>query len=107
MKLEDQCVSLDLAKRLKELGVKQRSYFDWWKDEYENYEVSNQSLVGRFSSIECSAFTVAELGEMLPERCPSYRGDGIWYSEGGRGKTEADARAAWLIYLVEHGLVKP
>jgi hypothetical protein len=29
MKLENQVCSLDLAKRLKELGVKQDSYFKW------------------------------------------------------------------------------
>ena len=29
MKLEDQCISLELAKRLKELGAKQESLFYW------------------------------------------------------------------------------
>ncbi len=66
MKLEDQVCSLDLAKRLKELGVKQESLAYWhiqrppeliydpngWKDQHW----------------WCSAFTVAELGEMLPSR---------------------------------------
>ena len=30
MKLEQQVVSLELAKKLKELGVKQDSLFYWW-----------------------------------------------------------------------------
>ena len=31
MKLEDQVVSLDLAKRLKELGVRQESFWAWYE----------------------------------------------------------------------------
>jgi hypothetical protein len=33
MKLEDQVVSRDLAKRLKELGMKQESYFGWFRND--------------------------------------------------------------------------
>lgn len=73
MKLEQQVCSLELAKKLKELGVKQESLF-WWG----MYKQSNQ-FYGDFKvctelhtadkvnySFEYSAFTVAELGEMLP-----------------------------------------
>ena len=62
MKLQDQVSSLELSKKLKELGVMQCNIWYWQKqkswfihqhkpDRDENY----------------SAFTVAELGEMLPE----------------------------------------
>ncbi|MBZ5490173.1 MAG: hypothetical protein LAO76_04485 [Acidobacteriia bacterium] len=59
-----------------------------------------------------SAFTVAELGEMLSEdRDLPWHGNGVWFwsvmSEDGTEKTEADARAKMLIYLVEHGLSSP
>ena len=32
MKLKDQVTSLELAKKLKELGVKQNSFFNWYQD---------------------------------------------------------------------------
>jgi hypothetical protein len=72
-----------------------------------------------------SAFTVAELGEVLPKgtktwkhlcdkKCAfRYRGEDIGYhvqlpdmSHAVLGNTEADARAKMLIYLMENGLVK-
>lgn len=70
MKLEEQVISLEYAKKLKELGVKQESLF-WW-------DINNQQLIskaefewGYDEEIEnidgmISAYTVAELGEMLP-----------------------------------------
>lgn len=73
MILEEQVVSLELAKKLKELGVKQESAFYW--------EVNLQNkwtlfLVDDFSPRmhpNAAAFTVAELGEMLPHYvCPKY-----------------------------------
>lgn len=64
MKLEDQVVSLDLAKRLKELDVKQESAFYWCGSD------TDPSLLDDWNSRGAtplySAFTVAELGEILP-----------------------------------------
>lgn len=92
MKLEDQCVSLDLAKRLKELGVKQESAFYWWGptdanvlgdaredemwlgQEWETLDMDDEGRVftiGQFVKHPdefwnvYAAFTVAELGEMI------------------------------------------
>jgi hypothetical protein len=78
MKLEDQLCSLELAKRLKELGIKKNSLFCWIGIENENittYAISyfveifkNESLIKEIYS----AFTVAELLEILPliNGCP-------------------------------------
>lgn len=124
MKLESQVVSLNLARRLKELNVKQESLFFyagvtniiqayWEIDREKNY----------------SAFTVAELGEMLPstigptsaslnEKVLVMSKDVLIYTIGYLGNnnycspqfqdiTEADARAEMLIYLIENNLWKP
>jgi hypothetical protein len=71
MKLEEQVCSLDLAKRLKELGVKQESYWywvDWQENNHEDGAPKGWNLEHPPHS-DCpfvSAFTVAEFGEMLP-----------------------------------------
>lgn len=63
MKLEQQVTSKEISQRLKELGVKQESLFYWTNTD----ELLFQPLMpNRY--VECSAFTVAELGEMLPHR---------------------------------------
>lgn len=132
MKLEDQVSSLELAKKLKELGVKQESYFVWaWQDGEEPSLIPEKECLYIYNWV--SAFTVAELGEMLPPDTPSDRGadSGNYYcamltdDEGNtywdkkfescetmeykifHEKTEADARAKMLIYLIENDLVKP
>ncbi len=83
MNLENQVCSLELSKRLKELGVKQESYFYWhsfrnesspkeqWSNVYnqiirrnEKTKYKNRDYLK--DQILYSAFTVAELGEMLP-----------------------------------------
>lgn len=74
MKLEDQVCSLELAKRLKELGVKQESYFFWHYSVYteddfkwklmHHHHLDIKSKNGDSDII--SAYTVAELGEILP-----------------------------------------
>ena len=81
MKLEQQVTSLELSKKLKELGVKQEGLFLWTLDESYDKEGTllmkdghgHYSLLDEFCSYSfnkynynCSAFTVAELGELLP-----------------------------------------
>lgn len=62
MNLSDQCVSLDLAKRLKELGVKRPSLFCWTTDydlEFLPSEIRNENVC-------IAAYTVGELLDLLP-----------------------------------------
>jgi hypothetical protein len=135
MKLESQVVSLDLAKRLKELGVKQESYFRWVS---ENtvwcFAEGEQNDPPKYRN-GISAFTVAELGEMLPHqiirdgdpcefiqvKSPSGQYGiklqqyvpqfgSMFYKQPKEyafflKDTEADARAKMLIYLVENKLI--
>lgn len=116
MKLEQQVSSLELAQKLKELGVKQESYFVWLKVTDGHKLVPSYIL--RLDGAEewCSAFTVAELGEMLPIITASWKGGlGKWTCEVPPqmechveyAETEADARAKMLIYLAEKGLIDP
>ena len=125
MKLEAQCVSLELAKKLKELGVKQESLFywaTWWEQGYRI--LTKESLIQNGSRTDAlavyAAFTVAEMGEMLPIYNQSWKDIKIGWLSGfnaGRkagtdvlttsSKTEADARAKMLIHLISQGLVKP
>lgn len=147
MKQEQQVVSLDLAKRLKELGVKQESLF-WWYPNYVNIDMAidagDRSLEGQIHGWDItylagemttespdliSAFTVAELGELLPSFIDDEAGmhhylefekynDGLWHYYYGPVKpmetetnnpsdTEADARAKMLCYLLENKLIDP
>lgn len=72
MKLEYQVCSLELSKRLKELGVKQESQFYWLQYSEWNLHFRGKYVQEYYS--DClSAFTVAELGYMLPN---SIRVDG-------------------------------
>lgn len=131
MNLESQVCSLELAKRLKELGVKQDSLFYWGS--YENpiygitseYKVPDEQWFVHYiedslaikvpPDYSISAFTVAELGEMLPSyrvytmryvnkgwRCK----DRDRYSSPQQETTEANARAKMLIWLIEEGYVQ-
>ncbi len=133
MKLEDQVCSLELAKRLKELKVKQESLF--------YYNSKTMKLQKGFTSHadekglcrwSISAFSVAELGEMLPPYISIKVEQGIKYYylycvklDNGSweyryqydspfsvdcksfSKTEADTRAKMHIHLIEKGIVKP
>lgn len=121
MKLEDQVCSLELAKRLKELGVKQESLFYWHPEDYAArrrdippkwFLVDSKCLHPHLRNGEaCSAFTVGELGEILPKGFSSGFRD---ISAGFRctcrsktiraiyGRNEADARAKMLIHLLEN-----
>lgn len=132
MKFEEQVISPELAKKLRELRVKQESTFYWqyggeldgavlcfehdetWDDDYKHV----------------AAFTVAELGEMLPdsievdaagtegalrfEKLMLGHGHRVRYVEGVRDEdyvphfeadTEAEARGLMLAYLIENKLM--
>jgi hypothetical protein len=74
MNIEEQVCSLELSKKLKELGVKQESFYHWHYQVY-THEDFKWKLIdsSKFSYITylskenfISAFTVAELGELLP-----------------------------------------
>lgn len=130
MKLESQVISLEIAKKLKELGVKQESHFYWSKPfDINNYFTGDEPEVEELRWLEynemeeakiCSAFTVSELGEMFPVHWQySYQrteGETTAYfdlEEIATGKTmhwwgnetEADARGAMLVYLIENKLI--
>jgi len=75
VKLKDQVCSFALAIKLKELGVEQLGLFSWYKVKESSggikFEVMDDMYAADVCSggveMVCSAFTVAELGEMLPE----------------------------------------
>ena len=137
MKLENQVCSLELSKKLRELGVKQENLWYWC--EGNSYGADGISMYcGTYGIIskellektidECkkinskrelkrySAFTVAELGEMLPyvQFFWSDKPDGrytIIYEPSNNYHTETDsieanARAKMLIWLTEKEFVK-
>ncbi len=74
--LKEQVCSLELAKKLKDLGVKQESL--WWWIKYKrmpnnsiiwvinNGNIKDSNEYSFIEKIKFSTFTVAELGEMLP-----------------------------------------
>lgn len=132
MNLESQVCSLELSKRLKELGVNMPPLFYWvrLKDKgdfvvnyiHEFHEMCDDFTPDAFDYY--SALTVAELGEMLPGRiiidsCNYFFGmdcaHGIYYESISLDKkiyisddndNEADSRAKMLIWLIESGHVK-
>jgi hypothetical protein len=139
MKLEEQVCSLELAKTLKELGVKQESAF-WWVEGDLVYRGEwggpsddaskrmEQKELDEYMHALFSAFTVAELGELLPMTVygefdalvveKAIRHWFVYYSTDRSGNpskwrgrliqtadTEVDACAKMLIYLIENILL--
>ena len=127
LKLEDQVVSLELSIWLKEFGVKQESIFYWHLECGDELCLGQHPrivrvLIGKVDTTEISAFTVAELGEMLPEGYQTYRLGYKWFNDAKSQdemgwvskpefifdafETEADDRAKILIHLIETGKLK-
>jgi len=70
MELDKQVTSIELSKRLHELGVKQKSLFYFVKDPYLDNEIFEITRSGEgyfFISEKYSAFTASELLELLPK----------------------------------------
>ena len=121
MELEKQVCSKESGNRLKELGVKQESiFYHCYHPESESHFVADMkdSTADGLAHIECSAFTVAELGDMLPEMVDNlqiltwkktWREQMTYFCEHRdnvfSAETEAEARAKMLIYLLENKLI--
>lgn len=124
MKIENQCCSLEQAKRLKELGVDGISFFRHQHYPETKYRIEAQHITwGDNRATDpgetFSAFTVAELGEMIGENGFSkkvthwlgyYKVPGNQYSQiietpKKDFDTEAQARAEILIHLLENKLI--
>lgn len=135
MKLEDQLTNLEISQKLESLGVKQDSLYYWCRHRNDKnfYIYSKEYLEGEDVSRwkieqEISAFTVAELGEMLPKTLSITKE--LWLDTGydpetklwGMGyyrvpvtdiktydiwqeeESEVDVRGKLLIYLLENKL---
>jgi hypothetical protein len=124
MESTHQVSNIKLSQQLKELGVPQESWHYWqWIEAHKDYELDNGDEENKIS-----AFTVAELGEILPaSETETYKVhknamDKNWFWEchydyfTGKGlernsyivssDTEANARAKMLIYLLDNKLIK-
>lgn len=125
MKIQDQVTNLEISKRIKKLGCKQKSLFSHYEiDEEGHYAgiiLSKEAYWDYPIHAVYSAFTAAELGEMLKGKddFPSRFTKKGWYcgfmsnSCGSASSaiefyadTEADARGKFLIYLLENNLIK-
>jgi len=124
MNLENQVCSLEYAKRLRELGVKQKSYFRWEERDTGEIEIYHSKPVS-IAHNYYSAFTVAELGDILPDWCQTKTyihpqlgrqyeiGTLTWINKSEYewdcicgDDNEANARAKILIFLLENGIIK-
>lgn len=74
MNLNNQVCSLEFAKRLKELGVKQKSYFKWETNNADHAELFHSKATSCCHDYY-SAFTVAELLIILPMRITLPQGE--------------------------------
>ncbi len=122
--LEQQVCSLELAKRLKELGVPQESLF-WWRttknDPSDALILDMRDAHSRYFDY-VSALTVADFGEIFPERIEEdnlrfgmhkmYPGWQVGYLTGNDimkycewKNTLADACATLLINLLENKII--
>lgn len=116
--IDNHVTSLEISKRLKELGVKQESEY-WWVDYTDGYSQPawnlNSNHIGYKAHI--SAFLTSELADLLPD---FYRVGKHIYSDNGfvcshydqemqqvqTGNTMPDAMGKMLIYLLEQGIIR-
>lgn len=127
MKLEDQLCNLEQSKKLKELGIIQESVFYYtqfstptnpnlalygWRQEHMPVEIyfrRQGGISGKDVFVEYSAFTVAELGVVLPSGYDTMYNTGLgWCGYDRDGEhflqsfdTEAECRAAMLIEIIK------
>ncbi len=103
MNIQDQLVSFDLAKKLKELGVSVESYFFYSKE--ADFSLAHCFMRTRKSD-DISAFTVSELVAEIEEDISLRFYEGRWYIEASGLKVANDsslvnAVADFMIRLIE------
>jgi len=144
MNLQDQLVNLELSKKLYEAGVREESEFYWVEgleiaeypedgDSYESWlqddslELVNKERAevainikdsGDYDDVDSvhyyPAYSVAELGEMLPDVFLLKKVRNKWvisYQEGNgftewEGKSLADLLATLLLHLISSGVIE-
>jgi len=130
MKIEKQITSVEISKKLKELGMIQDSIFYWWKlmEVDKDFTLVNpsldrrtvQSYIDAYPTAEMySAFTVSELGEILPinyytmrnnwgEWTPCFDDKAVDLNKApayisNAGINEVDLRGKMIIHLIGTG----
>jgi len=131
MPLENQVISLDLAKELAEVMKEKcitppKSYF-WhnWKAYHWEHRWEITHRIDQLEPKHYPAYTVAELGEMLPSHAYSIKEKEKWVcrwwgetteeqilrenratiGRNEEAETETDARCKMLIYLLKNNLM--
>lgn len=114
MNEDDQVTSLHISRELDRAGLRHEGLFHWTYTPMFNAYTLQRSSARRQTIADIPAFTVAELGELLPPRYISYRFDKVWFCAEMdnnvipvmRGETEADARGKMLAYLIKNKIIK-
>jgi len=124
--MEKHVTSLELSKKLKELGVPQKSNFAYWTGNKNKLSIIQNGVISSLKSGDfavltkrqeyISAFLASEVLEMLPVNTIRY----FWIKNAQDGSKyyelltdyekitdtkEADLLAKMLIYLIENGLL--
>ncbi len=112
-------ISIENAKKLDELCVKAESEKVWFKPQEARMDRPSDYMEVRYRPYKLRAtdkwypaYSVGELGEMLPPLCGTMFDGTDWCCEDAElatsvySENEADARAALLIWLIEQGHIK-
>lgn len=111
MTLQQQVPSLELCKRLKELGYQQESHFRWWVNTDGETSImtpkatpeSDYPELGKTLFVYSSP-TVAELGEMLPWRVEKYGKK--YYFSVEKARPESDYKKFEVAYWFENNKIQ-
>lgn len=115
MKLENQVCSLELSKKMRDLGFEQESAFYWRNAGQVGWQIENEVWMRNKKEDAYSAYTVAELGEIINKNLKVFDSWREWKNcpidfepkEDEIPKTIFDPNywAKMLIYLKEQNLI--
>ena len=110
MSIEEQVCSVKSGRKINRLGVKKEGVWWWnWSAYLKKYKVCTGSFPRDYWIRVCPAYTVAELGEMLPHDMEYYNCRSLGYKNKWfvQQSTEAETRAKMLIYLLKKKIILP